>query len=173
MDAHLCSGAFAAGFFYKRGAPMAQVMDLLAQKATGVCVVSPSATVLEATQLMNRHRIGSLVVTMGGARAEECDKVVGMFTERDVLTRVVVLQRDPAATRVEEVMTADVAFCRPDMDLDEVASMMQKRRIRHLPVCDEAGGLVGMVSIGDLNAWRAEGLDATIHYLNEYIHGRA
>jgi CBS domain-containing protein len=96
-----------------------------------------------------------------------------MFTERDVLTRVVAERRDPATTRVEEVMTAVVAYCRPETDVEEVSSVMQKWRIRHLPVCDDDGHLLGMVSIGDVNAWHARGQDATIHYLHEYIHGRA
>lgn len=155
---------------------MAQVMDILAQHGARVHVVAPTATVLEATQLMNHHHIGALVVTLGGARGpdeSDCDRVVGMFTERDVLTRVVAPQRDPATTRVEEVMTTDVAYCRPETDLEEVAAVMQKHRIRHLPVCDDDRRLRGMVSIGDVNAWHARGQDATIHYLHQYIHGRA
>jgi len=150
---------------------MAQVMDVVAKKGGRVHVVGPQVSVLEATQLMNRQRIGALVVTEGGAAAD-CEHVVGMFTERDVLVRVVGLQRDPAATQVEAVMTRDVAYCRPEMDLEEVAAMMRQRRIRHLPVCDADGGLRGVISMGDLNAWRAEGMDVTIHYLHEYIHGR-
>jgi len=148
-------------------------MDILAQKDTRVQVVAPGVTVLEATLLMNRLHIGALVVTAGGREGDiESERVVGMFTERDVLTRVVAERRDPAATRVEEVMTAVVAFCRLETDVEEVASVMQKRRIRHLPVCDDDGHLLGMVSIGDVNAWHARGQDATIHYLHEYIHGR-
>ena len=127
---------------------MAQVMDIVAKKGAAVHVVAPEATVLEATQLMNRQRIGALVVTEGGkAAAGDCSRVVGMFTERDVLMRVVALQRDPVTTRVADVMTRDVAYCRPDMDLEEVSVMMQERRIRHLPVCDGDGRLRGVVSI--------------------------
>lgn len=152
---------------------MAQVSELVAKKGARVHVVSPDASVLAATQLMNHHRIGALVVAADGAAGPaDCARVQGMFTERDVLTRVVALQRDPATTRVAEVMTRDVAYCRPEMDLEEVAVMMQQRRIRHVPVCDGPGRLCGIVSIGDLNAWRADGLDTTIHYLNDYIQGR-
>ncbi len=157
---------------------MAQVRDILAHKGSSVHIVAPTVTVLAATQLMNQNHIGALVVTVGGECAEggcdaaNCDRVVGMFTERDVLTRVVAQQRDPATTLVEEVMTRDVAYCRPDTDLEEVASVMQKHRIRHLPVCDDDRCLRGMVSIGDVNAWHAQGQDVTIHYLHQYIHGR-
>jgi len=152
---------------------VAQVMDILAQKDTRVHVVSPTATVLEATLLMNRHHVGALVVTIGGEEGEtDSGRVAGMFTERDVLTRVVGERRDPATTRVEEVMTEVVAFCRPETELEEVASIMRSQRIRHLPVCDDDARLRGMISIGDVNAWHARGLDATISYLHEYIHGR-
>jgi hypothetical protein len=54
-----------------------------------------------------------------------------------------------------------------------VASIMRSQRIRHLPVCDDEARLRGMISIGDINAWHARGLDATISYLHAYIHGRA
>ena len=153
---------------------MAQVMDILLRKGATVHIVAPSVTVLEATRTMNHHHIGALVVTVDTLETEgQPPRIVGIFTERDVLTRVVAEARDPATTRVEDVMTAVVAYCRPDTDLDEVSSIMQKWRIRHLPVCDEDGRLQGVVSIGDINAWHSQGLNATIHYLNEYIHGRA
>ena len=95
-----------------------------------------------------------------------------MFTERDVLTRVVAEGRDPTRTLVEEVMSTDVAYCRPETELDEVGAMMRQRRIRHLPVCAGEGDLKGLISIGDINAWHADGQATTIHYLNEYIYGR-
>ncbi len=69
-------------------------------------------------------------------------------------------------------MTADVAFCRAETPLEEVSAMMRERRIRHLPVCDADGQLKGLISIGDLNAWNAQGLEVTIHHLHDYIHGR-
>jgi CBS domain-containing protein len=152
---------------------MATVADVLAGKSGEVQTISPTATVLEATQLMNRHKIGSLVVTRAAEEGERvCDRVVGMFTERDVLTRLVVKQRDPAMTLVEEIMTTVVAYCRPETSVEDVSAMMRERRIRHLPVCDGSEELKGMVSIGDLNAWHARGKDVEIMYLHEYIHGR-
>ena len=144
---------------------MAKVADLIAKKGTRVHCVSPNLTVLQAVEMMNQHKVGAVVVTV-------YDRVVGMFTERDVMTRVVGEGRNPGHTMIEDVMTADVAFCRMETDIDHVAAMMRTRRIRHLPVCDEEGRLHGMISIGDLNAFYADGLDAEIHYLHEYIHGR-
>ena len=130
-----------------------------------VLAVEAGQTVLDAVSYMTERVIGAVPVLENGC-------VVGMFTERDVLTRVVVQQKDPAKSSVSDVMTAEVAFCRPDDDLDNVAAMMRERRIRHLPVCDEDGQLRGLISIGDVNAWRAQGQDVTISYLHEYIYGR-
>jgi CBS domain-containing protein len=149
---------------------MAHVSDVLAKKGGRVQCVSPQETVLTATQTMNRHKIGALVVATDAGAG--CSRVVGMFTERDVLTRIVAEQRDPTTTMVEDVMSTDVAYCRPEMELDEVSAMMRQRRIRHLPVCEGEGELRGLISIGDINAWHADGQATTIHYLNEYIHGR-
>ncbi|HUO08886.1 MAG TPA: CBS domain-containing protein [Phycisphaerae bacterium] len=148
---------------------MATVGDLLAKKDSHVHRISPTATVLEATQVMNHHKIGALVVTVQG---DDGERAVGMFTERDVLTRIVAAQRDPSTTLVEEVMSADIAYCTPEMEVDEVGAIMRERRVRHIPVCVSHGHLIGLISIGDINAFHADGQAAAIHYLNEYIHGR-
>jgi CBS domain-containing protein len=144
---------------------MPTVRDILSSKGSKVVTVSPGATVMEAVDKMNRNRIGALVVM-------DADTVSGIFTERDVLQRVVGSQRSPRDMFVMEVMTPDVICCDPDDDMDEVATIMQQRRIRHIPVC-EAGGLIGMVSIGDVNAQHASHQEAQISFLNDYIYGRS
>src|SRR4051794_35706611 len=108
---------------------MAQVRELLAHKGTQVLTTGPAATVVEAALLMNEHKVGSLVVVEG-------DRVVGMFTERDVLRRVVGERRDPETPPVREVMSANVVCCTPDTSVDEARGVMRDRRIRHLPVAD-------------------------------------
>ena len=109
---------------------MATVEDLLAIKGARVVSIEPDVTVLDATRKMNRWKIGSLVVTSdSGDEATGCERVIGMFTERDVLTRVVGAQLDPATTRVEEVMTRGVIFARRETDVDEIADMMRGRRM--------------------------------------------
>jgi CBS domain-containing protein len=145
---------------------MPTVRDVLASKVNGVESTSPDATVLDAVHQMNEHKIGALVVMDGG-------QVVGMFTERDVLRRIVGDGRDPAATKVAQVMTSKVVCCEADADLDEVATLMKNRRIRHVPVCNGAGKLLGMVSIGDVNAVHTSTQEAHITFLSEYIYGRA
>ncbi|MDH3584518.1 MAG: CBS domain-containing protein [Phycisphaerae bacterium] len=145
---------------------MAHVHDILLEKGDEVYTIGEGATVLEATQLMNRHKIGSLVVVRD-------EHVVGVFTERDVLRRVVAEHLDPETTRVRNVMTSKVVCCTPENTLNEVRSMMKRRKIRHLPVVDGGGDLVGVLSIGDLNAWSIHDGEVTIQYLHEYIYGRA
>jgi CBS domain-containing protein len=145
---------------------MPTVRDVLASKVNGVESTTPDATVLDAVHQMNEHKIGALVVMDGG-------QVVGMFTERDVLRRIVGDEKNPATTKVGQVMTSKVICCDVNDDLDEVATLMRTRRIRHVPVCNGDGKLMGMVSIGDLNAMHTSTQEATIHFLNEYIYGRA
>jgi CBS domain-containing protein len=144
---------------------MATVRDILTRKGSGVLTTGRESTVLEAAILMNEHKVGALVVLEGG-------RIVGMFTERDVLRRVVGEVRDPAHTRVEEVMTTEVVCCRPETTLDEARGAMMNRRIRHLPVINDQDEMVGLVSIGDLNAHERTSHEQTIYLLEEYVYGR-
>ena len=144
---------------------MATVGEILAAKGSKVVLIGQGATVLEAALLMNEYKIGALVVSDDG-------HVAGMFTERDVLRRVVGERRDPATTRVAEVMTTEVVCCTPGTAIDEVRGAMKNRRIRHLPVVDDEGRLLGLVSIGDLNAHQATAQEQTIYLMHEYLYGR-
>jgi CBS domain-containing protein len=145
---------------------MPTVRDVLASKRDSLHTISADATVLQATREMNRHKIGALVVT------EDGDHVVGIFTERDVLMRVVAEEAAPADMRVSDAMTKDVICCCPEDDLDEVSAIMKTHRIRHVPVCADDGRVLGMISIGDVNAQYASNAEQTIHFLNDYIYGR-
>ncbi len=145
---------------------MATVKDILTRKGSQVYSIGKDATVLEGARLMNEYKIGCLVVI-------DNERVSGIFTERDVLSRVVAGHRNPVTTRVHEVMTCEMVCCQPDTDLEEARSVFKNRRIRHLPVVDEGQGLLGLVSIGDLNAYDADAKECTIHLLQEYIYGRA
>jgi CBS domain-containing protein len=142
------------------------VQDILVVKGNQVHTIEPTATALEAIRKMNQQKIGALLIMREG-------QVAGIFTERDVLRRVVGQERQPGEMTVAEVMTTDVICVEPEADLDEVAKIMQEKKVRHLPVCDSDRQLQGMISIGDLNAYHASHQEATIHYLHEYIYGRA
>jgi CBS domain-containing protein len=147
---------------------MPTVLDVLHSKESRqvLFTISPAASVLDAVEEMNNRRIGALIVMDDG-------QVVGIFTERDVLRRVIGEMRKPSATSIEEVMSRDVVCVEPDADLDEVSALMKNRRIRHIPVCGGEGKLIGMISIGDVNAYHSSHREAQLHYLNEYVYGRA
>src|SRR5262245_60964945 len=125
---------------------MPSVQELLASKGSKVCTIGKEATVLQAVKLMVEHKIGALIVTDQG-------KIAGIFTERDVMHRVVAPERAPASTRVAEVMTEGVATGSVSTSIDEARSIMVNRRLRHLPIVDDKGALLGIVSITDLNAY--------------------
>jgi len=140
--------------------------DILSQKGFSVHVIPPDIMVLDAVERMNRLRVGAMVVMSEG-------RVRGMFTERDVLRRVMGERRDPAMTPVADVMTTDVICCPPSADIDDISAIMKEKRVRHLPVCDKDGDLLGLISIGDVNAVHATHQQAALMYLNEYVYGRA
>ena len=144
---------------------MASVRDILATKGSQVLTIGKDATVLEAALLMNEHRVGALVVTEAG-------RIVGMFTERDVLRRVVGERRDPVTTPVSTVMSTEVVCCTPETSVEEARGAMKNRRIRHLPVADGDGKILGLISIGDLNAYQTTSQEHTIYMLHEYLYGR-
>jgi len=137
------------------------VQDILARKGRDVISVKPGETVLKAAELMSERGIGGLVVTEGS-------RLVGIFTERDILRRVVAQRRDAAATKVAEVMTTPVTACAPDTPVDECAAMMTGKRIRHLPVVSE-GRLAGVITIGDVLAFQVHEQQATIDYMHHFM----
>jgi len=137
------------------------VQDILARKGSDVISVKPGETVLKAAELMSERGIGGLVVTEGG-------RLVGIFTERDILRRVVAPRRDPATTKVADVMTTPVTACAPDTPVDDCAAMMTGKRIRHLPVVSERG-LAGVITIGDVLAFQVREQQATIDYMHHFM----
>lgn len=141
---------------------MATVRELLARKGADVVSVPPTASVLDAARLMNERGTGSVLVI------DDAQQLVGMFTERDILRRVVAAGL-AAATLVREVLTAPVITCLPETSVEECAAIMTTRRIRHLPVVDAGGRLHGVVSSGDVLAQQAAEYQATIQYLNGYM----
>ncbi len=140
---------------------MATAEQLTAIKGGAIASLPPQATVLEAAQLMNDRHIGSVLVTEG-------NQLVGIFTERDVMRRVVADQRDPATTAVADVMTSPVACAAPHTTLDEIRTVMRDKRIRHVPVVN-GSGVLGMISLGDLNKAEHDGQIETIRYLEQYM----
>ena len=142
---------------------MHKVKHILDHKSRAVSTIDADATVLDAARVMNQRHIGALVVAQG-------EKITGIFTERDILNRVVAAQRSPAETVVKDVMTAPVACCRRETTEAECRAVMRRKRIRHLPVV-EGDRLVGLISIGDIIEDENVEKEETIHYLHEYLYG--
>jgi CBS domain-containing protein len=143
---------------------MAMISDVLARKGSEVATVTLDTTVLDAANQMNERRIGALCVVSAGS-------LVGICTERDILTRVVSARRDPAATKVADVMTAAVVTCGSRGRTDDCVAFMSRQHIRHLPVVDD-DKLVGLISTGDLMSLEVTEKSTMIDDLYRYLHGR-
>jgi len=139
----------------------APISALLDRKGRSVYSVSPTMTVCEAVTEMNRQRVGSVLVIDNG-------KLVGIFTERDVLRRVVGAGVDPRRALVSEVMTTGVISITPEATVEETMVLFTEKRCRHLPVL-EHGQLVGTISIGDITRWMADAHRAEAEHLKNYI----
>jgi CBS domain-containing protein len=140
-----------------------RIREVLASKGTVVHTASPHMMVVEAVQRMNEHGIGALVVLDG-------QRPVGIFSERDVLRRVVARGRDAESTPVRDVMTTNVVVVPPDMDVEDTMAVITETRCRHLPVMEE-GRMVGLISSGDLTKWVTQDQARDIQDLIEYING--
>jgi CBS domain-containing protein len=137
---------------------------ILEEKGRRVISVAPTVTVQEAARVMDEARTGAVVVLDG-------ERPVGIFTERDILRRVVAVGRDPATLPVAEVMTREVAAVRPSLAIEDAMAVVTQKRVRHLPVVEE-GRLVGVVSSGDLTRWVSRDRDVKIQTLVDFITGR-
>jgi CBS domain-containing protein len=113
--------------------------------ATNVERAQPDDTLQAAASAMKVHNIGFLPVCDG-------DRLLGMVTDRDITVRAVAEGRDPASTRVHEVMTHDFICCGEDDDLTEVGRLMQVRQVRRIAVLDRNNKMVGVLSLSDLAA---------------------
>jgi len=139
----------------------APVSTLLESKTTTVFSVPVTVTVSEAVQEMNRRKIGSVLVMESGV-------LVGIFTERDVLMRVVAADRDPKNTPVAHVMTRSPVTIPSSMTIEEVMDMHSGKHFRHLPVV-ENGRVIGMISVRDILRWLAEANSKKADQLEDFI----
>lgn len=130
--------------------------------AQALVTVGPTTPVLDAARLMAAHQIGAVPVVDGG-------RLAGIFTERDVLARVVAAGLDPAATPVRDVMSTGLVVAEIAEPYDVCLQRMQQAHVRHLIVL-EHGGLAGIVSLRDLLAVDLNEKDEAITLLNAYVH---
>lgn len=144
---------------------MATVKDILKEKGEMVYSISPQASALEAAVSMNDHKIGALAVLDQG-------RLKGMFTERDMLRRVVALERAPREVKVADVMTTEVVYAHPDTTVEEARTLMKRMRVRHLPIINEQDQIQGLISQGDLNAYKLAEEVRVVESLQMYLYER-
>jgi CBS domain-containing protein len=137
------------------------IVTVLRAKGDSVVTVPPSATVRELLDTLAEHRIGAVVVSSGAG-------IAGIVSERDVVRHLrggaELLDRP-----VAQIMTTEVVTCRAETPVDELMATMTDRRIRHVPVVDDHGVIVGIVSIGDLVKSRINELESERDELVGYI----
>lgn len=138
--------------------------NLLLQKSGRTQSVTPDTTVAAAVDIMNATNVGSVLV-MDGTR------LVGIFTERDVLRRVVGKRMAAEKTPVSAVMTRELAVMRPTSTVADAMAVVSEKRVRHLPVVED-GRVLGVISAGDLNHWLIRGHQVEIDQLVDYITQR-
>jgi len=141
---------------------MTTARHLLDRKGRAIFSIRPDEPVLEAIRLMADHHVGALLVMEG-------DELVGIVSERDYARKVILKGRSSADTPVSQIMSSPVITVSLSNSVQECMQLMTARRLRHLPVVD-GGGVVGMVSIGDLVKAVMEEQQQTIEQLESYIH---
>ncbi len=127
--------------------------------------IEEGGTVLDAVRIMAKEGVGAVAVLEKGEKAELC----GVFTERDVMLRVVLQKLDPEHTKVRDVMTSPVATIPEDLTAEEAFNKMVERHMRHLAIVSSEGVLLGMLSIRNLLEHLVEDLQRELHSLDQYI----
>jgi len=125
--------------------------------------VASAVTIADAVAEMNKKRIGCILVIDEG-------KIAGIFTERDVLRRVVGAGVNPKTTLLRDVMTKDVYTIPSETTIEQTMILFAERRCRHIPVVDSCG-VRGLISIGDISRWMADSHRAEAEHLKNYIAG--
>lgn len=109
-----------------------------------VVYVDPETPVTEALATMRRRYINSVIINK-----TETNPNYGILTSTDICDKIVAAERDPSTITVREIMTSPLITINADMPVPECARIMKEKKIHHLPVADEAGNLIGMVSATD------------------------
>lgn len=135
---------------------------LLRKSSRPVVSVQETATVEAAVKTMVRERIGAVLVLRG-------NEMAGIFTERDILDKIVLARRDPTTTPVSAVMTSPVVTASGSAEEAEAAGTMTEHHIRHLPILDEKRKVVGMVSLRHVMEERIADLEHEVNALEAYL----
>ena len=143
---------------------MKTVAQVLRTKGNAVLSVSPETPVFEALGVMADKNVGALLVVDG-------ERLVGVFSERDYARKVILKGKSSKETPIREIMSSHVLYVRPEQSVDDCMALMTDKRVRHLPVLDQAK-VVGVISIGDVVKAKIEEQEFVIEQLQNYITGR-
>ncbi|MDO8607100.1 MAG: CBS domain-containing protein [Phaeospirillum sp.] len=143
------------------------VKSILKEKArgAGIVAIAPDASVGDAARLLAQHRIGAVMVMDGG-------KVCGILSERDIVRGLAQAIDVCLTARVRDLMTAEVFVCHEDDTVEQLMSTMTAKRIRHLPVVNGSGEVVGIVTIGDVVKSRLDETKMEADSLRNYVMAR-
>lgn len=108
-----------------------------------VVKIDGDVTAKEVAVILNERAIGCVIVVQN-------ENPIGIITDRDMLRRVLLESRDPKTTKAFQIMTAPLFFGNPHMSIQEAVQLMSERKIRKLPIIDDEGRLVGMITLTDL-----------------------
>lgn len=139
---------------------MCSIHDLV--KDQQMCTADVNDSVMQVARAMVERNIGAVPVVREG-------KLAGVFSERDLMRRVVVEGRDPRATAVGEVMTGEPLAVNPNDELEHCLRLMKEHGFRHLPIC-EGGRLLGFVSLRDILLRDLSEKDDEVRLMRAYIH---
>ncbi len=141
------------------------VGQLLKKKGGEITTIAKDDTVYNAVKLMDEKQIGSLLIL------DDLGQLAGIFSERDCFRKVVLEGIPSRNVQVGQVMTSKVIYVTPDNTVDECMALVTEKRIRHLPVIDAEGKILGVISSGDLVKFVASEEAFLIQNLENYIQG--
>lgn len=141
---------------------MRTLKQMLAGKTGPLAVVAPDDTVFHALEIMAKHSVGAVLVLDG-------ELLVGIFSERDYARKIILHGKNSRDTLVREIMSDRVAYVGPSATIDECMALMTEKHFRHLPVLEDDGKVVGVVSIGDLVKETISSQQFLIDQLAQYI----
>lgn len=142
-----------------------KIATILNRKGAKIISAGPEEHLGEVAKRLAENRIGAVVV-LGG---EGGDKLIGILSERDIVRGVAANGTAAIDATVDSVMTRAVITAGPDDDTETISGIMSERRIRHMPIVDGAGALVGMISIGDVVQARIEEMAHETEALKQFI----
>lgn len=141
---------------------MKPVSELLKKREGTLWHARPEDTVFEALQLLAEYEVGALMVMERG-------KLVGVLSERDYTRKIALQGRSSKDTLVKDIMTRDVLYVTPQSSTHQCMALMSDKKIRHLPVIDKDGTVLGMISIRDIMDDIIADHEQTIAQLENYI----